>query len=667
MTDALDARQTFTLMWKRAGLESLTATISAVDTLLPPVPDTDGAADTAYVEALPRLTRASDAGAPPELAIGDTIGEGGMGVVRSARQLSLGREVAVKTLRGGENRPASTRKLLHEALVTGLLEHPNIVPVYALGRSDDGAPMMVMKRIEGTVWSDVLADPAHPLLRDDPREPIEWHLGVLVAVCNAVHYAHSKGILHRDLKPDNVMIGLFGEVYVLDWGIAVALQDDGTGALPLAADTDTIVGTVGYMAPEMVEARGSLLSERTDVFLLGALLHHILTGKPRYTGSQIFELIFAAYQAEEYQYTNETPANLAAVCRRATARVPADRYPSADALRHALAEVLHHRSSTRLSDRAIARLTELDDLIDACTALEADAGDPGARDSVLRLYDVSGEARFGLREALRTWPGNEDARAGLQRLLVRMAGYELDRGDERAAAVLIGELPTPSAELSDRLEVLRRRDAERAIEIARLERFGRDNDPSIGARTRAFLAMTLGVVWTALPLSVRWIEDTTGMAYDHAVSLWSSGLFASFILTGVWWARVSLFGSRINRSIVRSALVAVFGGFVMRVLCWWIDMPIGRVPALDMAVYGIVVAMMGAALSKRLFVPALVFFGGALAGVALPEYVFEVLAATNLIALTLIAVAWRPVTGDPIARVVSSSRPSHEWHWDAPE
>lgn len=250
------------------------------------------------ISALPALTRATDS-APPELALGKTLGQGGMGLVRAARQLSLGREVAVKTLRSTvAGQSVAVRALLHEAMVTGLLEHPNIIKVYALGQDENGGPMLVMKRVEGIAWSDILAQPTHPLRARDARDALQWNLDVLRQVSNAVALAHDRGIVHRDLKPDNVMIGHFGEVYLLDWGVAATWIDDRSGTLPLLADSKGPAGTPCYMAPEQVRGEGHALGPHTDIFLLATLLWEVLGGRAPWTGDDVMEVLFTAFACD---------------------------------------------------------------------------------------------------------------------------------------------------------------------------------------------------------------------------------------------------------------------------------------------------------------------------------------------------------------------------------
>ena len=189
-----------------------------------------------------------------------------------AEQRSLAREVAIKTVKDHAGERARDA-LCDEAVVTGLLEHPNVIPVHALGCDSEGRPLLVMKRVEGVAWRDLLRDPEHPAWATHaaaPEDRLAFHLDVLADVSQAAAFAHSRRIVHRDIKPENVMIGEFGEVYLLDWGLAVTAGRE--------LEPGTLVGTPAYMAPEMVG--GGRVDGRTDVYLLGATLHEVLTGRP---------------------------------------------------------------------------------------------------------------------------------------------------------------------------------------------------------------------------------------------------------------------------------------------------------------------------------------------------------------------------------------------------
>ncbi len=631
----------FSDLWTVHQLNERTRDLGATATLLPPVEPSVVAPN---LHALPHLGQAGAGDRPPDLAIGKTIGEGGMGVVRAAKQLSLGREVAVKTLRREQATPASIHKLLQEALITGTLEHPDIIPVYALGQDEHGLPMLVMKRVEGTNWSDLLHQPDHPLVTNDPREPLVFHLEVLMRVCHAVAFAHGKGILHRDLKTANVMIGRFGEVYVLDWGIAVALHDDGTGCLPLARDALAVAGTPSAMAPEMVHGDGMLLGEHTDVFLLGAILHEILTGEMRFAGTDLYQVMFAAYECSPYAYPDDLPAELVAICRRATAREPTERYPSAADLRTALSVFLQHRTSLALHQTARAAMTQFQSAV----------AEPASEATSIEVRRWLTEARLALREALRAWPENQGAQADLRAMLLYGANWHLQTGDVEGAAALAEELGAEPAELHLRVEAARQEAARTAAEVAKLQR---DFDPRIGARTRSFLALVLAVGWSVLPMALRFFGDRVGYRLSLGQLLAATGLFAGFIAFAAIWARESMFRSHLNRSLLASGAAMTVAVFAVRALCWHFDLPFEVAMTFDLVVFGLVLAMLTATQWRRLGVPAAVFFTGAAFAATHQQWVLETTALSNLVAMSLVAFAWRPADYDDCAIVAVAATP----------
>jgi serine/threonine-protein kinase len=284
------------------------------------------------------------------VALEGTLGEGGMGIVRLGRQRALDRLVAVKSLKPDFRDPKSTERLLREAWVTGYLDHPNVVPVYDIVPDADGLPLIVLKKIEGVEWAKLIRDKAEVARRFETDDLLEWNLGVALQVSNAVSYAHSKRVLHRDLKPENVIIGAFGEVYLCDWGLAVLLEDDGSGRLPLASDAKAMAGTPHYMAPEMLGGTGSQLSERTDVYLLGAILYEIVTGHPPHRGESFLEIVSSVVRSEP-EIGPEVAQELASIVRKALHRDPAQRYESIEQLRSALRAALRHRAADRVAAR----------------------------------------------------------------------------------------------------------------------------------------------------------------------------------------------------------------------------------------------------------------------------------------------------------------------------
>ena len=337
-----------------------------------------------------------------EFEVGEKLGEGGMGLVRLAHQTSLFRDVALKTVRPEQMGPEATQDLLQESWITGMLEHPNIVPVHALGIDEHDAPMLVMKRVEGVSWLEALADDDKlPDAFRGGRDRLENHLDILVKVCNAVDFAHSKGIIHRDLKPENIMLGGHGEVYVVDWGIAVALEDDGTGRLPLASSVDSVHGTPAFIAPELAEGNGGAIDERTDVYLLGAMLHRLVSGRPRHQGDSVMAILLQAYQSEPVDYDDSVDDGLAEICNRATDADPDRRFPDVEALRRAIVDYTHHRDSLRLSREASGRLARLEELVSEVTAGDEDPTELDY-DVLTRANRLYNEGPFGFEQALDT-------------------------------------------------------------------------------------------------------------------------------------------------------------------------------------------------------------------------------------------------------------------------
>jgi serine/threonine protein kinase len=221
------------------------------------------------------------------------LGRGGMGEVFSARDDRIGRSVAIKRLRidqaGGDTRA----RFLREAVIQGRLEHPAVVPVHELCETDEGQAFFVMKQVSGTVLADVLPKLAYGDPEIIERFPRQLLLRAFVEVCLAVEFAHARGVIHRDLKPANIALGDYGEVYVLDWGIArVVGTDDGArrsfGDIDTASGTETlegaILGTPGYISREQIS--GDDVDHRTDVYALGCILFEILALQPLHPRGQ---------------------------------------------------------------------------------------------------------------------------------------------------------------------------------------------------------------------------------------------------------------------------------------------------------------------------------------------------------------------------------------------
>jgi serine/threonine-protein kinase len=278
---------------------------------------------------------------------------GGLGEVFLARDQELGREVALKEIQSRFADQAESRaRFLLEAEVTGGLEHPGIVPVYGLGAYPDGRPFYAMRFIKGESLQQAI-DRFHradgPGADPGARGPeLRQLLGRFVAVCNAIAYAHSRGVLHRDLKPANIMLGSYGETLVVDWGLAkpTGRPDQAAGpassalrAASASGTTDTragtSVGTPAFMSPEQAAGRLDAVGPASDIYSLGATLYCLLTGRASVGGGDLQSILRQVQRAEwepPRQVKPDVPAALEAICVKAMALRPEDRYPSAEAL-----------------------------------------------------------------------------------------------------------------------------------------------------------------------------------------------------------------------------------------------------------------------------------------------------------------------------------------------
>jgi serine/threonine-protein kinase len=275
-------------------------------------------------------------------ALRECLGVGGMGEVYRFGDSALQRDLAVKVLKSELAGDADARRrFLREARVTGSLQHPGVVPVHGLGRLADGRPCYTMKLVRGRTLAD--------LLRDEPGSPERQPrlLVVFEKVCQAVAYAHSKGVIHRDLKPSNVMVGEFGEVQVMDWGLAKVLSHDepAPAAEEPTEPAETVaraaeaaglsragaaLGTPSYMPPEQAAGDWDIVDERADVFALGAMLCEVLTGRPPYHGGDRNEVLRRARRADLAEALGRLAASgadtqLVELCRACLAPEPRHR------------------------------------------------------------------------------------------------------------------------------------------------------------------------------------------------------------------------------------------------------------------------------------------------------------------------------------------------------
>jgi serine/threonine-protein kinase len=566
--------------------------------------------------------------ATAQLKQGELIAEGGMGQIHIAEQVAMGRVVAVKTLKPSRRDPGAALDLLREAWLTGTVEHPNVVPVHHVGLDEQGQPQIVMKRIEGVEWSALIGDAAAVRERFGATDLLAWNLGILMQVLNALHFAHSRGIVHRDLKPANVMIGEFGEVYLLDWGIAVSLRDDGSGRLPLAKDQKEMAGTPCYMAPEMLGREGGpALSERTDIYLAGSVLFEVVTGAPPHDGDSALAVVASVIQSKP-ELPASAPAELGRICGRAMRPDPDERFESADELRQALQAYLEHRGSQRLADLAQERLVQLE-------ALAATAADANQREEVYRLF---GACRFGFHEALLAWRGNDAARAGLDRATVIVAELELRAGDPRAAVALLSELEAPPAELLARA---RSALAEQSSHHAALEKLRAQHDETVGERTRTFLATLFGSMFTIFPLLAGLFPGVLRLR-GHAQHIgWSLGFLVLVVAFG-FWARDTLSKTVLNRRSLASMIFLFTAQAALFIGAWRLDMPDVDAEIMMMFLWVALSGMFVIAVDRRLAPCALGYLAAFAFACVWPAQRFFAMAAGNFIFLVTSVYHWWP-------------------------
>jgi WD40 repeat protein/serine/threonine protein kinase len=338
------------------------------------------------------------------------LGKGGMGNVFIARQESLDRIIAVKVIKPleGEKRlklaqagrleavEADRRhQFLSEAVVTGDLDHPNIVPIYDIAVTPDESLFYAMKRVIGTPWSKVLSE-----------KSLAENLDILLRAADAVGFAHTRGVVHRDIKPENIMLGDFGVVMVMDWGLALPTQQ--FEKLDSIAHTAGLGGTPAFMAPEMATGPIEKIDARSDVYLLGATLFQIVTGKPPHQAENVSACIRAVATNSICEVQPEHRGELLNIALKAMATNPEDRFSDVPSFQTAIREYRAHAESITLASRAAEDLQ---------------------RGQQNRDYNLFSRATYGFEEAIALWGGNQIAEQGLAQTIIAHAEGAYENGD----------------------------------------------------------------------------------------------------------------------------------------------------------------------------------------------------------------------------------------------
>jgi serine/threonine protein kinase len=355
-------------------------------------------ADVPASEAVDAVTRKEDAAA--EIEVLKRIGQGAMGEIYEAVQTSLNRNLVIKTLKSDAVRTEYEQAMfVSEAVVTANLAHPNIVPIHDLGQTHDGRLFYSMKHVTGSPWSETLR-----------ALTVEENLDIFNKVCDAVAYAHSRGVVNRDLKPENVMIGEFGEVIVLDWGIAIT-TDEFEKKRSVLIDYQGGAGTPVYMAPEMVSADIEEIGTHSDIYLLGAVLYEALEGQPPHLVKAVWDqppelqpsVVYRAVAQNEIEPPVKHKGELMRIALKAMSTDPADRFSSVERMQDAIREYrITGRAEERMRSCEVNKPQEYDDY-QAAVAL--------------------------FTEALQNWPNNRRALEGNERSRIQYATLALKKQD----------------------------------------------------------------------------------------------------------------------------------------------------------------------------------------------------------------------------------------------
>jgi len=549
-----------------------------------------------------------------------------MGLIRNGHQSGLKREVAVKTTYTRDSE-AAREALLREAYTTSQLEHPNVIPIYVLSEDERGAPVIVMKRIEGIGWDEVLDDPSRAPV-DDVID-LDFHLDVLLQVTNAVRFAHSRGIIHRDIKPENVMIGSFGEVYLLDWGLAVAIHADAPAFVTPREEASGLRGTPAYMAPEMTMRDASQVDERTDVFLLGATLFHMLFGTAPYLDDSPIKSIVRANQARALRPGREAPSELAAVARRAMARNPDERFDSVGAFRDALLAFREQREAIAMTREAERRMERLKTL--------ALSGAEAVKHELIESYF---EIRYALRKAAQQRPTDPEARELLNRLAKMMFEYFLERNDLGSAEGCISDIYPQEREPYQ----LRLRAAQREYSevVAEIEKIRYDQDKDVDLERRVLLGIAISVIWSCSAFYKawqRWGIEPEAVPRNYLESL---VLTVGIPFLAVIAARRLMASNEFNRRVFLFVIAGLSTVTFMRIAAWHYDVSWHVTTTMEHGMYCLIAFFFGVVTDMRIAKATILLVIAAILGVIFPMYQMAFMGGAFLIFAPYQAWLWYP-------------------------
>ncbi|MCP3889935.1 MAG: protein kinase [Desulfobulbaceae bacterium] len=559
------------------------------------------------------------------------IGKGGMGAVFKAIQATIGRQVALKVTHKQDRRSLSF--FLSEARVTGRLEHANIVPVHSIVCNPDNQPSIVMKLIKGTSWRELLHS------RERVSLTLKDHLRILLSVCNAVAYAHEQGILHRDLKPENIMVGEFGQVFVMDWGLAVNFfpTENTADGIVSSSQVQHVAGTPGYMAPELSLGMGSMLNRQTDVYLLGACLHEVLTGRLRHQGKNVKDVLQAAVESRPIHYDDSVPHELADICNRATNRDPQDRYSNVQKFAKAVEGFLEHEQAAVITAKAL----ELVDRLKKLTSESLTAPPELREDLEPLIYQLHGEAGFAFKHALEIWPEGNDGVEGLKTLSTVMMEHALSVEDLNLVMRLVDEVDDPM--LIKRVKDLRVLIESRDRELQTLRKKTSQSDWTAIARPLGFMLMMTGFLGG--------IGITGSYVLRHIIPQYD-GPFIRFalwipVILGIGTVGLKQFGKvRFAGSLFSSQTLGTWGAIlVAAVFVELINLIFGHpnyhLVGVHTLLFGVGIASLAFQTRMWLLLPASIFYAASLFSAVYASHAREILGLLVFFVIGGIGLAFR--------------------------
>jgi len=576
------------------------------------------------------------------------IGEGGIGAVHEAVQVAIRRRVAVKIPKAAGGERARTA-LLSEAWAAGLLDHPNVVRVHALGLDHSGRPMVVMQHIEGSPWHALIADPNHPMWTVHLAEAVTEkaksgadgkvsraarrpdNIRVLMQVASAVQHAHNNAILHRDLKSANIMLGELGKIAIIDWGTAVSLVEAPESRLQYVGDITGVTGTPAYMAPEMADGDGRSVSRQTDVYLLGGILYEILTGRPVHDVDDPREALRQSSRGHIPKFPEDAPPALVRMCRKALDPDPSKRQRTAAEFRAELMQYMRQRKAREYLAEAQEATRQLQGLVESASE-EPDSAE------VHHVHQAYMEAELGYQQALTANVDRAAIDEGIEACRLLMARFSVHVGDLDQATQLLGRMQAPPERLLARLTS--KRAADTALERALLVAEKAEEDVRHGRRGQFVTGLVWGLVVALLQVGLGLVELLGSLTLGHQdyATVWVG---ATAVLLMVVVTRADRLRGH-NRQLLLGLAIAVGGLSASWFIADAMSLSVEAVLAVQCLGLALVTAVLGAVLDPVMWWGALVgllFYGLA---AAFPDGARFWLAGALYATATAAVTAWLP-------------------------